>query len=260
MSHFSDIGFNIDSEEGLNDLVQSVYKKSAPIKASNGHYSLFEDVSGAQIWMQVNKKPELIGLMPFFNGVSRRKVALHPVEDELANEMEVRFHAWSNPPSEEVMQTGDYPFLFDMPDYMSVEPLEFPRIAEIQLNAFARRIEHYESEEDYSSGQEKPQFAIESFIPSGLFVDDLSKTEAFANVGGRILSVQKKENVQSGEDFYWLVVKTLGGEIDVLADPKFFQSEPLQGHIIRGDFWLCGRFIDAKPYKKQNFIQRLLGK
>jgi hypothetical protein len=35
-----------------------------------------------------------------------------------------------------------------------------------------------------------------------------------------------KTNTLSGEKFYWLLVETFGGEIDVVADVKIDSNEP----------------------------------
>jgi hypothetical protein len=53
-----------------------------------------------------------------------------------------------------------------------------------------------------------------------------------------------KRNQRTKANFYWFLVETLGGEIDVVADPKLIASEPQLGGVVSGQFWLSGRLIE----------------
>ena len=107
----------------------------------------------------------------------------------------------------------------------------------------------FESEEDYFDSQEgEPKMASKSFIPSGLFSPDgkrdkMSRHDRFGIFAGEIKEFELKTNELSGEKFYWFLVETLGGEVDVVADPKLIPNEPKIGGIVSGQFWLSGRLI-----------------
>ena len=62
-------------------------------------------------------------------------------------------------------------------------------------------------------------------------------------LSGKIKEFELKKNQLSGGNFYWFLVETSGGEIDVVADPKLIPQEPQTGGIIYGNFWLSGRII-----------------
>ena len=48
----------------------------------------------------------------------------------------------------------------------------------------------------------------------------------------------------TGEKFYWMLVDTLGGEIDVVASTDLCDELPNPLSIVQGQFWLSGRILD----------------
>jgi hypothetical protein len=87
-------------------------------------------------------------------------------------------------------------------------------------------------------------------VPSGLFAFDekdgsidLSVVRPVGTFAGEIKEFELKTNSLSGENFYALLVETLGGEIDVVVDPKFVTQEPKIGGIVSGQFWLSGKIL-----------------
>lgn len=147
--------------------------------------------------------------------------------------------------------SGHYPFVFDVPDFRTNGKIEFPQIVDVQLTAFASDgFGIFESEEKYleSLGSDV-KFAAKSFIPSGLFSPDEKMTpieppRPFGIFTGEIKEFELKTNGLSGENFYWFLVETFGGEVDVVADVKLVGHEPQTGGIINGQFWLSGRLTD----------------
>jgi len=55
----------------------------------------------------------------------------------------------------------------------------------------------------------------------------------------------------------------LGGEVDVVADIRYFEKEPVVNGILQGQFWLSGQLINA-PKRELNvsktFFQKLFGR
>jgi hypothetical protein len=249
MSNLSDIGFPTPDEQAINEMIMHVLELAKPIECSKGFYLKFSDSSGAEIWLQGNFQQELIGFNPHFAGKSRRKVGLTKAIERDSSELDGGFHVWANPSDEDVESSGEYPFVFDVPDFRNNENIEFPKLCEIQLTAFAsNEFQIFESEEDYFNSQEgEPKMASKSFIPSGLFSPDGSEQNEsprpFGIFAGEIKEFDLKTNELSGEKFYWLLVETLGGEVDVVADPKLIPNDPKNGGIISGQFWLSGRLI-----------------
>lgn len=244
MSNLSDIGFPVRGEQDVNEVIMKVLENVAEIPCPRGSYYKFSDASGAAIYLQSNAGHELIGFNPHFDGKSRRPVSLTYALEKESSELDGAFHAWANP-SGAGGETGDYPFIFDVPDFRVNEPTVFPHDAEIQLTAFASsEFQIYASEQDfYDSQPEEIKFAAKSFVPSGLFNLEQENTppRAFGVFTGEIKEFELKTNNLTGEKFYWFLVDTLGGETDVVADPKLITIEPQTGGYLSGQFWLSGK-------------------
>ena len=250
MSNLSDIGFPTPDEQAVNEMIMHVLELAKPIKCEQGFYLKFSDASGAEIYLQGNFDQELVGFNPHFAGKSRRKVGLTQKIERDSSELDGGFHGWADPTDSDVEMSGEYPFVFDVPDFRTVKIESFPCVKEIQLTAFASNdFKIFAVEKDYLDSQtEEPKIASKSFIPSGLFSSDenieLNTVRPIAIFAGEIKEFEIKTNGLSGEQFYNLLVETLGGEVDVVVDPKFVAQEPNIGGIVSGQFWLSGKIYD----------------
>ena len=253
MSNLSDIGFPVKSDADVNVLITETIKYVQPIECAQGFYLRFTDSSGAEIYLQGNRQQELIGFNPHFAGTSSRKVCLTKSIERDSSELDGGFHAWANPSDETNPESGDYPFVFDVPDFRVVPEFAFPQTVEIQLTAFASNdFQIFADEQEYDQNQEgELKYAAKSFVPTGLFSFgeneeiDLNVVRPIAMFTGEIKAFELKRNELSGEKFYWFLVETLGGETDVVADIKLVSTEPKIGGIVKGQFWLSGRFAFA---------------
>jgi len=267
MSNLSDIGFNVKSEEDFYSLVERAYESSTPLNTVKGTYFQFSDASGAELWIQMNKKNAFIGVNPHFSGKSKRKISVTASIDRSESVLDGAFHAWADPVEIDNPESGLYPFVFDVPNHKKYEEIETPQIMEIQLAAFAQQFDYYESEDAFASGQiREPKWASQSFMPSGLFSlgerENPNPPESLGIFAGIIKQSEKRKNEFTEQEFYWMLVDTLGGEIDVLADPNFFENtSPDIGGVIHGQFWLSGSLLTEPRIKKKpttGFLKRLL--
>lgn len=251
MSNLSDIGFPTPDEQAVNEMIMHVLELAKPVKSSHGFYLVYTDASGAEIYLQGNFNQELVGFNPHFAGTSRRQVGLTQTIERDSSELDGGFHAWANPSDENVEISGEYPFVFDVPDFRTVENLGFPRTVEIQLTAFGSNdFKIFETEEDYQATQESElKYASKMFVPSGLFDfesknwDENNPPRPVGIFAGEIKDFELKTNALSGEKFYRFLVETLGGDVDVVVDPKYVSREPQIGGIVSGTFWLSGRIL-----------------
>ena len=249
MSHLSDIGFDIDSEVEFYKLAKKAYAKASSIKTDKGTYFQYSDSSGAELWIQSNKNHELLGVKPHYKGISKRNVCLTASLDRMESELDGAFRSWADPTEPGNPESGAYPFVFDVPNHKSLGIIKFPQSIEIQLSAFAQDIDYYENETAFEQGQEGGvKWSTQSFVPSGLFNSnenpELNTPEALGIITGTIKQSEKKLNDLTGQEFQWMLVDTLGGEIDVLADWGFFSTEPKVGGIVHGQFWLSGQLLN----------------
>lgn len=269
MSNLSDIGFDINSEEDFYKLAEKAYGKATSIKAEKGTYFQYSDSSGAELWIQMNKKNELIGANPHYKGISKRTVCLTANVYRKESVLDGAFHSWADPTESDNPESGAYPFVFDVPNHNSLGNIRLPQNVEIQLSAFAQEFDYYENEKAFEQGQEgEPKWASQSFVPSGLFSpnenSDPNPPEAIGLFVGIIKQTEKKKNELTGQEFQWMLVDTLGGEIDVLADLRFFSAEPKIGGIVHGQFWLSGQLLNMpvliEKEKKLGIVNRIFGK
>jgi len=246
MGDLSNIGFTIDTEEEFVSLIEKSFETASQIEVPWGFYIHFIDSSGAELWTQLNLDGEYIGFHPHFHGMSRRVVALTRQIEGEESELDGMFHAWANPAELTEPESGDYPFVFNVPDMRALEAMEYPQNVEIQLTAFAIELEYYPNEDDYYGSQdEELQFAVESFMPIGLFEDeDGENPEPYAVFSGVVQQSEIRTNKMTGEEFYWMLVDTLGGEVDVVASKELCEALPNPLSIVQGQFWLSGRLLD----------------
>jgi hypothetical protein len=132
-------------------------------------------------------------------------------------------------------------------------PPTFPTICEVQITAFAHELTAYPSEAAYSAAAEqqfsygdtdddlKVTFASESFIPSGMFVEEGEPMRPTAMFTGWVLETQELTSPLGNMQFHWIRVRTHGGEYDVVASVDVIEGELVTGGIVSGSFWLCGR-------------------
>jgi hypothetical protein len=246
-SNFSTIGLPVASQEDLNALANRVAPLAERLTAPSGEYFRWSDLSGAEIWLQVNASNEIVGMNPHYAGRSTVPVGLTArLAAAGPSELEGSFHGWADPAGD-APDTGSYPFVFDAPDYRLHEELSLPARKQVQIAAFAHEIAAFETVAAYEASQTGDlKYDSQSFIPTGLFTpadDPTVPPQARAIFAGHVLAADEKTNVLSGRAFYWALVETLGGAYDVVIDSSLLPGAPAVGGVISGAFWLSGRII-----------------
>jgi len=169
-SQFSAIGFDVSSGEDLAALASRVAERAETIDAAAGQYLKWAPPSGEQLWLQVKRTGDAMGLNPHFAGKSSVRVALEArISREAHTPLDGTFLAWADPPVG-ADSSGDYPFVFDCPDAAVHNTLTLPFTVTAQIAAFAQTISVYESPAVYDVAQATQglSFPSRSFIPSGL--------------------------------------------------------------------------------------------
>jgi hypothetical protein len=244
-SHLSDIGFDFSTDEEFRELTYQAYEQGVRLRVEQGVYLHWSPGEGVEIWGQLDNEDTIIGFNPHFAGDSVMSVGLTArIERAEASALDGAFNGWANPSGDNV-EFGDYPFVFDAPDFRLCDSVKLPSIVEAQIAAFAHELSAFESDEAYYASQPKePKFAAESFIPSGLFtpeMEDVEPPQAHAILTGRVLNTALRINPVTKSEFLWAKVQTFGGVFDVVADPLIVNGAVVEGGIIHGSFWLSGR-------------------
>jgi hypothetical protein len=259
-SQFSAIGFNVSSGEDLAALASRVAGRADTIDASEGQYLKWAPPSGEQLWLQVKRNGDAMGMNPHFEGKSEVRVVLEArITREGHTPLDGTFLAWANQPADGT--GGDYPFVFDCPDAARHEALDLPALVTAQIAAFAQQIAVHDSQDSYEREQAAQglTFGSRSFIPSGLFSpsgDPVIPPEPHALIAGHVVHAAERQNSVSGEPFWWALVDTIGGTFDVVIDPALLDRPVQAGNIVSGWFWLSGQLRTGTP-RRSGWFSRL---
>lgn len=241
----STLGFRSGTRQDFVDLVMEAVKVGKKIELPDGgSYRVWSPGEGIELWGQISQQGEIFGMDPHFSGNARMQAGLiERINRPQDNTMDGAFYAWADA-LEDDPEGGDYPFVFDAPDYRTYDTLQLPKTVNVQLAAFAHDLKAFENEEALRASGSK--MAAESCIPSGTFTPGPEggaitppKSEVIAY--GRVLETASLVNPISHLSFYWAKVRTLGGEFDVVADPEIVKGTIVKNGIVGGVFWLSGR-------------------
>lgn len=241
------IGFSIESYEEFVDLALRALETDERIETGHGAYVRWSVGDGVELWAQAYEDGSL-GLNPHFAGEARMRIGLtERVERPGAPLLDGAFYGWAVPERDDHPESGLFPLVFDVPDYVLNEALVLPAAVEAQIAAFAHELSAYPGEEEFLASQHgELNFAPQFFIPSGLFKpggEAMEPPEAWAIFGGHVLRCSSLTNPVTGALFLWARVRHYGGEMDVVADPEDVEGEIVEGGTITGSFWLSGRLV-----------------
>jgi hypothetical protein len=251
-SQFSAIGFQVSSGEDLAALATHVAERADTIDAREGQYLRWSPPSGEQLWLQLTRSGDAMGMNPHFAGRSRVRVGVEArVSRESHTPLDATFLAWANPP-EGSATGGDYPFAFDCPDGAVHDEAQLPLVADAQIAAFTQQLTVYGSEADYEAARASQGLPFESrsFIPSGLVSpggEPVNPPESHALISGHVVEAAEQRNSVTGQAFWWALLDTIGGTFDVVIDPALLAAPVRPGNVIAGWFWLSGRLVIEAP-------------
>lgn len=252
----------MSSGEDLAALASRVAERADTIDAREGQYLKWAPASGEQLWLQVKRNGDAMGMNPHFEGRSVVRVALEVrIARSSHTPLDGTFLAWANPRATE---GGDYPFAFDCPDAAIHEALELPAVLDAQIAAFAQQVTVHASETAYAAEQAAQglPFGSRSFIPSGLISpsgEPVVPPESHALIAGVVIETEERRNAVTGAPFWWALVDTIGGTYDAVIDPSLLSDTVRPGNVLAGWFWLSGR-IRTRADKSAGWLRRLTGR
>lgn len=258
-STLSSLGFPIEMDESYQERLIDTALSGEQLRSRDGRYVRWSPGAGIELWLQVQHR-EVVGMAPHFAGPATMRIGItERVSRPDGSPMDGAFRAWANPRGD-IPDEGEYPFVFDAPDTRRFTTLAIPGVTTVQLAAFAHELQCFSDEAAYDAAQsdKEVKYAAESFIPSGIFVEEGEPPAAFAIFSGRIVRAARRVNPYSGGGFWWLQVATLGGQVDIVADPALVESEPCEGGIAQGSFWLSGRLPSELADSEGPFWRRWL--
>ena len=157
------------------------------------------------------------------------------------------FYGWADPRGDNPT-TGQYPLIFHAPDFDAFDYLSLPVVREVQIAAFAHTLTAYATDAEYTEAQKTTyRLAAECCIPTGTFPpkDNPDAPPApYALYSGHVVRTKVLTNPATGLRFQWARIRTLGGELDVVADPATVEGTLAECGVATGTFWLTGRIVD----------------
>ncbi|HUF03627.1 MAG TPA: hypothetical protein VMM38_05560 [Aridibacter sp.] len=234
MSNLSDIGFPVNTEEDVNQLLMDVLSGIQQVACPPfGFYYRFEDESGAQIFLQANPEQDLMGFNPGFRGLGTASLELIRTVERDTSELDGAYVAKGT--------EGGPAFVFDLPDFRRVKPGPLPVSVKVELTAFATN--DLQLLEPDAVKPAEPSLAPLRDSEEALLGGDPSAPppQAHVRIEAVIATAEKRENAKSKAEFWALSAATAAGEISIVADPVLLVRDASAGDVVKGSFWLTGK-------------------
>ena len=234
-AHLRALGFPVHTSSELRQLITEDIPEYETIETARGLYRWRRDASGAEIWLHGTHDGRIVGLAAHFNGPARLLSSLQYFQDDDEHDpMYGSVHGWADPWVENP-DFGEHPIAYEMPDFGVYEALELPVVRQVQITAFAHKLVAYPDEEVFFQTQDAPRMASQAYFPMGLQ----------AMFTGIVRDCAQLTNGLTGKPFFWAWVSTLGGDVNIVAEPDIVQGEIVVGGVIKGTFCLSGRLVEG---------------
>lgn len=250
----SSVGFRDRSTAEFYDTYLQLCENGEIFETKNAKYLRWAVGDNLGLWTRVkDSKPEM-HYHPFFEGDARMVVALlekTPRRKELFSDG--AFFCRSSASAGNGWVAGRAPFVFDTPCFHRYDDLQIPRLATVQLAAFAFTMKGYADEEefdvDYPEDEQGCCWDYKHFVPVSMIEprgEDNELQPAGAEVSGYVLDSGILTNPSTGIDFCWAKVETIGGEVDMVCAPERLDGYIVKGGIAVANCHLSGRLIEDR--------------
>lgn len=248
VTHFSSIGFPLHSPDDFRSLAEKVVDIGELQKCPGGCYFNWQGDSGVELWVQLDQEGRFLDIQPHFSGMAAMRIGLNRrLHRPTDTPLDGAWQAWADPVEDENPSEGHFELTFEAPDFALHSDLQLPLLATVQLAAFAHEVTFFESEDVFrESPAVKGRLEPQSFIPSPQRIREGGETEpqtAEALICGHVMRIEKLENDLTKLPFYWLLVETAGGRVDLLVDPQLVAVEPEPGGVVMTFCWLSGQLL-----------------
>ncbi|MFN8396594.1 MAG: hypothetical protein U0176_18360 [Bacteroidia bacterium] len=257
MRNLANIGFEAHSLEEFQRLAEMAYRHGKAYRSGRVQYYLFQDPSGAELWVQIDENDEIAGMNCHFHTDRQIDAEILHAQAYEDRPMDGSLEARALRVDAGLPGNAARPvFAFDLPDAQLVPPVHLPVMGHVNLVAFAREVHVYENVEDYR--QAHPGRPLEGLRP----IEGDSqpgKISSLMRLDGIVEQAQRKHNAKTGRDFIWLQLKTSIGHLDVVVATRSLPFLPQMGQVFDGDVRLSGRVtFDAAAPRKPGLLERML--
>ncbi|MBS1995216.1 MAG: hypothetical protein JSS86_02855 [Cyanobacteria bacterium SZAS LIN-2] len=247
----SSIGFKLYTQEESWQLATVVAEKGRRVSTADGNYVCLTTDCGSELWAKLDAENRPYAILPHFAGLAKSQILVTQRIRYNDRPLDGRLLGWINPSQSTLGfggPPGDYPVLFEAPDYAFYTFMEVPCTVTVQLAAFAQTLQTFPSVEAYDASPDKA-WPVETLLPSGTAGlhgyqrGDKSPHSNEAFIIGIVKATKTYENPLTYGQFQWAGVKVMGGLYDVCIDPELLNGPLTTGQVIAGNFWLSGRLV-----------------
>jgi hypothetical protein len=256
MRNLAHIGFEVHSLEEFEALAEMAYRLGKPHRVGRNQYYQYTDPSGAELWTQLDENDEISGMSAHFHGAAQVDVTLLRAQAYEDRPLDGTFEA--RPLQVDAGLPKDTPpphFAFDLPDAHLVPSVVLPAEARVQLVGFAREVHCYECIEDYHKAHPGKPFEVIEVIEADRAARNA--LSSLVRIDGIVVSTKQLQNLHTKRHFFWLLVKTAIGKVEIVASSRSMPALPQVGGIFDGQVRLSGRVELLHPVaQKPGLIER----
>lgn len=231
---------------------QRLCEKGELIEAGDFKYLMWSVGGQVELWTRVNDgKAEPI-FQPYFAGKARMKVAL--LEKMTRREQSLSDGAFlcrGGGFAGGGWVAGRNPFIFDTPDFHRYDGLTLPRVCDVHVAGLAFNLHAFEDEDGYDEAYPATEkgycWDYRHFIPMLMGEprkEDGELQSAHAEVSGYVRDAGLITNPETGLDFCWARLDTVGGEVEVVCSPDKLDGYLVNGGVAVASCYLYGRLAE----------------
>lgn len=234
-SHYSDMGFTVNSSEDIIEIVKQIYPNAKEVSRNKKTYQQICVDKFIEFWLNLK------------NGAIE-EIEFHYNSENFAACSFEQYISYSEEDMAGIVQVnnGLCPVVIEIPNLGLFERFMENQKMNLQISAYAHEVNLFDSEDAYaaSQGNREHKFATEHFLPVGLFTENEGDSpSAQAVFGGKILEYELRKNPLTGLDYYYFAVTCQGSVYDIVADPALVKTKPQVGGVLNGHFWLSGKIV-----------------
>jgi len=231
MSHYSDIGFKIDSNKDVVDLFNQ-------INSNKNYPQMVWDIPSAKkdnIILTLQK----LGEIRYFSKLNNKNDEILEIGLSHNNEniekmgiIDINYNKDGFPILQ--LEKDGIPFWFECPN-VEIFNMKGEKECDVKIVSFANnvQIKNTKNKTDKTE-KEKLQFADEAYMSSIMLQGD----PATAFISGIIKNYKKEKNVITNNNYYAIDVECLGLNIKMLVDITLLNEKDIVlGNVICGEFW-----------------------
>lgn len=247
MSHLSAIGLEMTMKE-FEVLAALAAAKAYTYETPLGGYHRWSPGAGVELWLQSNGRGEVVGCNPHFLGEARMEAAIIETQASKSRPMDGRCFGWAAPQIEGNPYSGLHALAVTMPNFACVEErLLTMSAATLQIAAFADRVEIYPTVAAFSASRSAGRSDVGGGRSVWIYEEEEGLPQPEAFLSGTVLKSERRVNPTTEQEFYWMLLQTDAGTVDMVCDTNAVPRRPVVGTTVAAQCWLSALVLTPLP-------------